>query len=145
MHYFIGNLGHFLVITSFVLSLLAAFAYFQYANDGFEVKTWRNFARTVFYMHAVSVIGVIATLFFIINGHYFEYHYAYQHSSRILPVYYQISCFWEGQEGSFLLWTFWNVVLGLILMNTNKYWEAPVMTIFTVVQAFLTSMILGIE
>jgi cytochrome c-type biogenesis protein CcmF len=42
------------------------------------------------------------------------------------------------------LWIFWNVVLGGILIFSNRSWEAPVMTVFAVVQAFLTSMILGV-
>lgn len=59
---------------------------------------------------------------------------------------YILSCFWEGQEGSFLLWTFWNVVLGLILNRFLKdgEWEAPTLTVFSLVQVFLASMILGI-
>lgn len=55
-----------------------------------------------------------------------------------------ISSFWEGQEGAFILWIFWDVVLGLIIIHTNKFWEGPVMLVFALVQAFLVSMILGI-
>jgi len=55
-----------------------------------------------------------------------------------------ISCFWEGQEGSFLLWIFWNCVIGLVFIKNQKTWEAPVMTIFGVIQFFLSSMILGV-
>ncbi|MFN7405053.1 MAG: cytochrome c biogenesis protein CcsA, partial [Cyclobacteriaceae bacterium] len=58
--------------------------------------------------------------------------------------YYLISTFWNGQEGSFLLWMFWHAVLGLVLMYTQRNWEAPVMIVFTLVQAFLASMILGV-
>ncbi|MCK6649821.1 MAG: cytochrome c biogenesis protein CcsA [Bacteroidia bacterium] len=57
---------------------------------------------------------------------------------------YILSCFWEGQEGSFLLWTFWHVFIGLILQRSAKNFEAPVMTVISLVQAFLASMLLGI-
>ncbi len=145
MHYFVGNLGHFLVIGAFVLSLVATYAYFQYTvSPELDKPKWKVYARGVFYLHGIAIIGVVSTLFYIINSHYFEYYYAYQHSSKLLPIYYQISCFWEGQEGSFLLWLFWNVLLGVIVINTNKFWEGPTMTVFSLVQAFLTSMILGI-
>ncbi|MEM8894109.1 MAG: cytochrome c biogenesis protein CcsA [Bacteroidota bacterium] len=145
MHYFVGNLGHLLVIGAFVLSLVATYAYYQYTvSSELDKPKWRSYARVVFYLHSIAIIGVVGTLFYIINNHYFEYYYAYQHSSVLLPVYYQISCFWEGQEGSFLLWLFWNVLLGIIVINTNKFWEGPTMTVFSLVQAFLTSMILGI-
>ena len=145
MHYFVGNLGHFLVIGAFVLSLVSTYAYHQYTvSTELNKPKWRSYARIVFYLHGAAIIGVISALFYIINNHYFEYYYAYQHSSKLLPVYYQISCFWEGQEGSFLLWLFWNVLLGIVVINTNKFWEGPAMTVFSLVQAFLTSMILGI-
>lgn len=111
---------------------------------------WRTLARWAFYIHGAAVIGVASSLFYIIYNHYFEYHYAWSHSSRALPVQYMISCFWEGQEGSFLLWLFWNAVLGAILIRTSgkgslsRQWEAPMMAIFALVQAFLASMILGV-
>jgi cytochrome c-type biogenesis protein CcmF len=55
-----------------------------------------------------------------------------------------LSCFWEGQEGSFLLWMFWQAIIGIALIKTQKLWEAPTMVVFTLVQAFLGSMILGV-
>ncbi|WP_019987764.1 cytochrome c biogenesis protein CcsA [Rudanella lutea] len=105
---------------------------------------WRSLARWAFYIHGAAIVGVIVCLYYIVYNHYFEYHYAWSHSSLALPVQYMISCFWEGQEGSFLLWLFWNAFLGVILINTNKQWEAPMMTVFALVQAFLASMILGV-
>jgi len=90
------------------------------------------------------VLGIAITLFVIIGNHYFEYHYAYSYSDTKLQTYYLISTFWNGQEGSFLLWMFWHAVLGLVLMYTQRNWEAPVMIVFTLVQAFLASMILGV-
>jgi cytochrome c-type biogenesis protein CcmF len=55
-----------------------------------------------------------------------------------------LSCFWEGQEGSFLLWSFWHIILGNILIRKAGTWEAPVLTTVALVQAFLASMLLGI-
>ncbi|HYG38908.1 MAG TPA: cytochrome c biogenesis protein CcsA [Cytophagales bacterium] len=145
LHLGIGNAGHMFLIISFVTALLASIAYFSAAsNESLENSGWKKLGRSLFYLHGVAVIGVVFCLFYIIYNHYFEYQYAWSHSSRELPIYYMISCFWEGQEGSFLLWIFWNAVLGIILINTNKFWEGPIMTIFALVQAFLTSMILGV-
>jgi len=110
-----------------------------------EKDDWRTLARWAFYIHGAAVVGVGVCLYWIIYNHYFEYHYAWSHSSRALPLQYVISCFWEGQEGSFLLWLFWNAVLGGILIQTSgRKWEAPVMAIFAFVQVFLASMILGV-
>lgn len=146
MHYFIGNLGHLFVIISFVAAIVTAFSYFK-ATTSTELaikSQWLINGRTGFYIHAASVLGICVTLFAIIANHYFEYHYAYSHSDKKLPTYYLISTFWNGQEGSFLLWMFWHAVIGVILIFVNKFWEAPVMTVFALVQAFLASMILGV-
>lgn len=146
VHYFIGDLGHLFVITSFVAAIVTAFAYFKAtaSTDLTAKHQWLINGRIGFYTHAIAVFGVCVTLFIIISNHYFEYHYAYSHSDKKLPVYYLISTFWNGQEGSFLLWMFWHAVIGIILIFVNKFWEAPVMTVFALVQAFLASMILGV-
>ncbi|WP_226391201.1 cytochrome c biogenesis protein CcsA [Penaeicola halotolerans] len=146
IHTFIGNFGHLMVIVSFVTSLLAAYAYFKVANEQQldQKESWRKFARASFYAHALSVVAVVYALFHIILNQYYEYHYAWAHSSKVLPLEYIIACFWEGQEGSFLIWILWHALLGIVIINTNKFWEGPVMTVFALVQAFLASMILGV-
>lgn len=141
----IGNIGHFAVILAFVTSLITAYAYYQYTVvPELEKPNWRRFSRITFYIHSIASFAIAFALFEIIYNHRFEYFYAYSHSSMALPVHYMISSFWEGQEGSFILWIFWNVVLGLVLIQTNKKWEGPVMVVFSLVQAFLVSMILGV-
>ncbi len=148
----IGDFGHLFVIISFISSLIATIAYFKASqanplynqNNSKDFISWRNFARWTYFLHAFSVFGVVVSLFSLIYGHHYEYHYAWSHSSNSLPWYYMISCFWEGQEGSFLLWIFWHVLLGLILIKVNKTWEAPLMAVFCLVQTFLASMIIGV-
>jgi cytochrome c-type biogenesis protein CcmF len=106
--------------------------------------SWKKLARTAFIIECISVFAIFSILFYIIYNHLFEYKYAWQHSSRSLEVKYLLSCFWEGQEGSFLLWSIWHCVLGLILIKTSKKWEAPVMTIISFAQFCLATMIAGI-
>ena len=160
MNLLIGQIGHLFVIISFVSSIVAAIAYyFASQNIDFtssqktqEINSWKKMARLAFGVHAFSVIGVVVVLFSIIYNHQYEYHYAWSHSSNNLPYYYMISCFWEGQEGSFLLWIFWHVCIGGVIIlrsifvkhKKNNTWEAPVMMVFATVQAFLASMILGV-
>ena len=141
-HYLIGNLGHLMIILSLVTALVSCVAYFKttQSND----LTWERYADWSYYGHALSLIGVLTVLFLIINKHYFEYHYAWNYSSKYLPIYYQISSFWNGQEGSFLLWMFWNAMLGLVLIKTNKFWKSSVMAVMTFTQFCLTTLILGV-
>lgn len=142
-----GNLGRFLVILGFISAFFATVAYFlsvQKRNDLEESNSWRKYGRLLFGVHAVSILGVVLTLFYLIYHHRFEYRYVWQHSSEGLPVRYLFSCFWEGQEGSFMLWALWHAVLGMVMMLTTKKWEAPIMAVFAITQVFLMSMILGI-
>jgi cytochrome c-type biogenesis protein CcmF len=137
-----GHLGNAFVVLSFATALLSFISFYLSHKN----KTYIKLARFSFNLHGLSVLGIIGTLFWMLLNHYFEYQYAWQHSNTAMDMKYILSCFWEGQEGSFLLWTFWNVVLGLILKYQlrNGEWEAPVMTVFALVQVFLASMLLGI-
>jgi len=143
-HLLPGKIGQFFIILAFGSALLSLLSYYFSATNQ-QDKSWRNIGRLAFWINTISIIAIASTLFYIIYNHLFEYHYAYAHSSKSLPTYYIISSFWEGQEGSFLLWTFWQVVLGAILIFKAKSWESPVMTFVMLSQTFLTSMIIGIE
>jgi cytochrome c-type biogenesis protein CcmF len=148
----LGNIGHFSVIISFVSALIATYFYWLASSDkNTEKNTWLKASRITFYVHTLSILSVVITLFTIIFNQYYEYHYAWDNASLSLPLGYAISCFWQDQEGSFLLWMFWNVFLGIILIywfKTRKKevqtYEAPMMTVFSAVQVFLSSMILGV-
>ena len=143
-HLVLGNLGHLLVVLSFCTALFSGIAYFVSTNKN-GVSSWLKPARYVYLVHTAAVIGIFVTLFYIIYGHYFEYQYAWQHSSKSLPWYYMLSCFWEGQEGSFLLWMFWDAVIGVLILFTVKDWESPVLAIICLTQVVLASMLLGIQ
>ena len=156
-HLWAGELGNGLVILSFTAALLSSISYFVSANSAAnspEELSWKKIGRYSFFIHTLSVFGMVATLFIMLLGHYFEYEYIWHHSSRHMPMQYIASCFWEGQEGSFLLWIFWNAILGTILMrrlnpkssdlNNYNQWEAPVLSVMSIAQVFLCSMLLGI-
>ncbi|MBL0232977.1 MAG: cytochrome c biogenesis protein CcsA [Chitinophagaceae bacterium] len=146
-HLLPGQLGHFFIVLSLVSSLVASFAYFRSSQTaGLSEITdhWKKLARYAFIIESISVFSIFAILFYIIQQHLFEYKYAWQHSSRSLEFKYLLACFWEGQEGSFLLWSIWHCVLGLILIRTAKKWEAPVMTVVSFAQFALATMITGI-
>jgi len=145
-HLLPGQLGHLFIVLSLVASLIATFSYFKSAQSKNDIDAayWKKLARIAFITEVISVFAIFAILFYIISNHLFEYKYAWQHSSRSLEVKYLLACFWEGQEGSFLLWSVWHCVLGLILIKTSKKWEAPVMTVVSLMQFALATMIAGI-
>lgn len=143
-----GRLGHFFVITSFVAALFSAFSYLRAVrtenSDPYNSNSWLLLARNSFILHTGAVISIFIALYYIITNHLFEYHYAWEHSSLDMPRKYLLSCFWEGQQGSFMLWTFWQAVLGLVVMRTAKSMETRTMAIIAMVQVALCTMIMGI-
>ena len=127
-HLLPGQLGNIFVMLAFASILFSSISY--YLSEKWSQDSWKGLGRLFFRIHSVSILGIIASLFYIIVNHYFEYNYAYEHSSSDLPLRYMLSCFWEGQEGSYLLWMFWHMVLGNILIRSSKDWESSVLTVF---------------
>ena len=109
-----------------------------------EKRSWILFARGAFFIQFFSLLAVFFCIYYVCSNHYFEYLYAYKHASKELEPKYLLACIWEGQEGSFLLWSLWHCVLGSVVILTAKKREAPVMSIVNVAQFFLMLMILGI-
>jgi cytochrome c-type biogenesis protein CcmF len=146
-HLLPGQIGHFCIILSFVAALFSGFCFLRAAlSEGTNPAAslaWKRIARSTFVIHTAAVIGIFATLYFIITNHLFEYRYAWQHTNRALPTKYLLSSFWEGQEGSFMLWAFWHSILGCIVMGTARGLESRVMTVVSLVQVCLASMLLG--
>ena len=138
----ISKLGHIFTILAFVSVAFSSFSYY-YATE-FKDNIWKSIGAWSFRLHSLSVASLVGLLFYMLLNHHYEYLYVFKHSNDVMPLKYILSCFWAGQEGSFLLWIICHVILGNVLQLTSKSWEAPSMTIFTLVQAFLNSMLLGI-
>lgn len=141
-----GKLGNVFIILSFTAALVSALSYaFQVYRKNDDPLSWNQLARVSFFIHGCSVAGIVALLYYLIHEHYFEYYYVWQHSSTTLQMKYMWACLWEGQEGSFLIWTFWHIVLSTVIIIRGKDWEAPVMMVMMMIQVFLASMLLGLE
>ena len=145
-HLLPGQVGHFFVLLAFVTSLVSAVAYFKASKENLEneKRSWILLARGAFLLQFLSLLAVFSCIYYICSHHYFEYLYAYKHASKELEPKYLLACIWEGQEGSFLLWSIWHCVLGSVLIFTAKKREAPVMGIVNTAQFFLILMIVGI-
>ena len=135
-HLLPGQIGHFFLIFSFAASFVATLAYYKatIAKDPDSEASWKRMARLAFRLNALAVLAIFSTIIYIISNHYFEYNYAWEHSSKSLPPQYLLACIWEAQEGSFLLWIIWQCILGLVLIRTSKKFG----------QLCLATMIIGI-
>lgn len=146
-HLLPGQIGHFFALLFLVAAGAATFAFFaasKHANDSPTYKSWQRLARSIFLVETLSVLALFITLFYIISHHYFEYKYAFNHSDKSLQFEFLLSCFWEGQEGSFMLWAFWHCVLGWWLIRQKSFWEPGVMGVINLAQFCLATMLLGL-
>ncbi|MCX6211491.1 MAG: cytochrome c biogenesis protein CcsA [Bacteroidetes bacterium] len=148
-HLLPGQIGYFLTILSLVAALLASFAFAKafFSKELSVQAQWNKLAKIAFYIEALCIFSCFVVLFYIISNHLFEYKYAYMHSDKNLPYQYLLSCFWEGQEGSFLLWSFWHCVLGLFVLARLKRWNNNingVMMVLNFVQFVLATMVVGL-
>jgi len=138
----LGQLGHFLLLLSFVGSLFSAFSYYNDVRS--DNNVWRKMGRIGYIIHGISLFIAIGLIFYGMVYQMFEYHYVWRTVSDVLPMQYILSAFWADQEGSFMLWMFWHVVLGFILIRTAGKWESSVLTTLALIQAGIGSMLLGL-
>lgn len=145
-HLWIGQLGQFLIFLAFCSAIMSTISYSFGNNESDSVlkSNWLKIGRTGFIVHAISIIIIIVLIFYMMIMKYYEYDYVWSHVSNSLPFRYTFAAFWEGQEGSFLLWLFWHSILGFILIRIAGKWEYAVMAVLSFAQVFFVFFILGI-
>ncbi|MCX6265316.1 MAG: cytochrome c biogenesis protein CcsA [Bacteroidetes bacterium] len=146
-HLLPGQIGHFFSLLFLVSAGVATVAFFMASKNSAlvaESVSWQKIARKAFLVETFSVLALFGTLYYIISHHYFEYKYAFNHSDKSLQIEYLLSCFWEGQEGSFMLWSFWHCVLGWFFIRRKSIWENGVLGVINLAQFCLATMLIGL-
>ncbi len=141
----LGTIGQILILVAFVASLLSGYAFFRAARTAAEAAAWKPIGRRLWGVMLGAVVAASGVLMYLILTHQYQYAYIYQNSSNDLPFHYLFSTFWAGQEGSFLLWMLMTGVVGGALIWKARDYEAPVMTVMALCQAFLLSMVVGLH
>lgn len=112
--------------------------------------THRGYTNTInkarFGYHVMSVMVIVSSILLLhaILTHQYQYKYVYEYSNSDLPIGLLASTFYAGQEGSFLLWALFTVIIGLILLEyTAKRGdlEQRVMMIFSLIATFILVML----
>lgn len=133
-------LGRTLIFLAFGGMLTASFAYTYNFFSGDE--KFLKIARAGFHIGAVSIILTAGLLMNMVLTHQFQYTYVWSYSSYAIHAPLLISAFYVGQEGSFMLWTMYTAIIGLILMvyARKHHYESSIMGIFSAIAAFLVFM-----
>lgn len=140
----IGIWGKIFINAAFLCSILAAVGYFLYSRN--EDNRYFRASNWLFGLQGLFLAAASGLLVYIILTHQFNYYYVFNYTSSDLQLKYLIAAFWGGQEGSFMLWILFSVLIGLGLMSwTRKPYRGPVLFFLTLTQVFLLSMVAGLH
>ncbi len=119
------TIGDFFIYNAGLLTLASVVCYFlAWRGKNSLIKP----GRILFSGGALFLFGACVVLLTLILQHDYSVEYVASYSSNDLPLYFLISTFWGGQEGTFLMWLFFMGAMGVVLMRTvDKKYERGVM------------------
>jgi cytochrome c-type biogenesis protein CcmF len=135
------------MIGNIILTLALVSGVFTIVMYFFTYKGYKNtlpLARIGYHSTAILVITSAALLLYAVLTHQYQYKYIYDYSGSGLSTGLLISTFYAGQEGSFMLWTFFTSIIGLVLLDYSSKrgdLEPRVMMVFTLSLTALLVMV----
>jgi cytochrome c-type biogenesis protein CcmF len=135
-------IGAILVKAAFVFAVASVVSYVWHHLRGTDRSLLLG--RTFFHGTVVMIVASAATLLYLILTHQFQYTYVWSYSSRALSTPLLVSTFYAGQEGSFLLWALFTVIIGIFLLRHSSRvgYEAQVMSVYMGIEVLLLVMLL---
>jgi len=132
--------GILAISIAFVAATVSAAAFWLYYKDRNE--RYLNLGNRTFFIQGIAVVFSVFLLYVQILSHNFRLNYVYSYTSRKLSLNYLISSFWAGQEGTFLLWLFFGIIYGIVLIRLVSRKEPMVMFFLMLVQSFILLILL---
>jgi len=124
------------------LSVLLALAANVMAGVAFLLAaTWKrsfeSMAERSYHLFTFFTTLAVIYLFYLFFSHNYAFKYVYDYNELSQPFFYILSGFWGGQEGTYLLWVFFNALCGYALMRHAGRYKLHAMAVFSVVNLFL--------
>ncbi len=115
MHLF----GYYALLAGFILALFLCLWTLVISWQG-KVQSvyWLEKGQTIILFLLMLVSGVLLAALLERD---FSFQYVRDYTDSVLPWYYALTAFWAGQEGSFLLWTFFIALLGVVWIYSPGY------------------------
>jgi cytochrome c-type biogenesis protein CcmF len=132
------DLGSFTLAWAIVPMALAMIGYLLVAAGA---KQYRLGSRVIYdvLLGLVGISFIYLLILFLTDK--FQYSYVASYSSRDLtntfPHFFKLSALWAGQQGTFVLWLVYGLLLGLWVRSRAKDNEGWVMFFYILAQAFL--------
>jgi cytochrome c-type biogenesis protein CcmF len=133
-------LGNILILVALVLA--AGSAFFLFRSTLAQGRSER--LAGLFLAGSVgAVIVASAILVSLLLTHDFSNGYVFSYSSRSLPLFYLLSSFYAGQEGSFLFWVLCAGLIALVLwgLTRNGGRRAEVMAVYMLIYSGLLLLV----
>jgi len=132
-------LGNLLLVLAFMAALFSLFLFLMGAKDKGK---YQESGRKIYYLFFLFISLSCIDLLYLFLTHHFQTEYVFGYSSSDLPLFYLISSFWAGQEGTFLLWLFFGALMGIFLTKRSGPYRGYVMTFYLLAQIFLLVLLL---
>ena len=132
------DIGGFLLAWAAVPLVLSMTGYFLVAVG---VREFRLSARVIYWSLFIMAFAAFIDLFRLFVFDQFQFSYVASYSSSDLsnswPHFYKISALWAGQQGTFLLWLVFGLILGFWVKSKARENEGWVMFFYILGQTFL--------
>jgi cytochrome c-type biogenesis protein CcmF len=132
------EIGSFLLAWAPVPMVLAMAGYLLAATGN---RQYQLGARVVYWILVAMAVMALVNLLSLFLTDRFEYSYVATYSSRDLsnawPHFFKLSALWAGQQGTFLLWLVYGLLLGIWVRSRAKENEGWVMFFYILAQTFL--------
>ncbi len=125
--------GDLLIFLAIGFNVVAGIAYLLAARGR---RSFDNLARTSYHVFTVLVGLALAYLFFLFFSHNYAIKYVFEYSERAQTFFYILSAVWGGQEGTYLLWLFFNALFGYIIIKRGGQYRDFAMAVFSFVNLF---------
>ena len=132
------EIGSFVLAWAPVPLVLAMVGYLMVAVGN---RQYQLSARVVYWILLALVGAAFINLLTLFLSDKFQYSYVATYSSRDLsntwPHFFKLSALWAGQQGTFMLWLVYGLVLGVWVRSRAKENEGWVMFFYILAQTFL--------
>lgn len=126
-------LGDMLIFCALIFNILVAV--FYYLTERGKTQYENLAIKSYHILTAVVSIAMVYLFYLFLSGQYVV-KYVYSYSDSTLPFFYKLSALWAGQEGTYLLWLFMNVLFGYIIVFRSGRYRNYAMVIYSTVNIF---------
>lgn len=134
--------GDLLIILGFAFNILAGIFFFLVARgkNQFESLAFKSY----YIFTAVISLAVLYLVYLFFDGAYVV-EYVHNYSDSTLSFFYTLSALWGGQEGTYLLWLFFNACLGFIILRKTAQYRNYAMVVYAVVNLFFLFLLMKLS